>query len=82
MSACQCSDALHTPLNTPLHTPLHTLEPLNQRKGTQVRATLFSWVTVLMVAGWVGIVTVAFELAGPRNMTAVPTLEAFLKTLL
>ena len=70
MSACQCCD------------PSYTLEPLKQRKETPVRATLFNWVTVLMVTGWVGIVTVAFELAGPRNMTAVPTLEAFLKTLL
>jgi hypothetical protein len=74
MSACQYCD--------PSHTPLPTLEPLNQRKETHAGATLFNWVTVLMVTGWVGIVTVAIELAGPRNMTAVPTLEAFLKTLL
>jgi hypothetical protein len=70
MSVCQCCD------------PSHALEPLNQPKETLVRPTLFNWLTLLMVTGWVGIVTVAFELAGPRNMAAVPTLEAFLKTLL
>lgn len=70
MSACQCSDSSRT------------LESLNLRKEAPVRITLFNWLTVLMVAGWVGIVMAAFELAGPRNMTAVPTLEAFLGTLL
>ncbi len=70
MSALQCSDSSHA------------LESLNLRKEAPVRITLFNWLTVLMVAGWVGIVTAAFELAGPRNMTAVPTLEAFLGTLL
>jgi hypothetical protein len=35
-----------------------------------------------MMIGWIAILTVVFELAGPGDMTAVPTLEAFLKTLL
>lgn len=70
MSACQGCD------------PSYTHEPFNHRKETPLRATLFSWVSVLMVIGWIGILTVVFELAGPGDMTAVPTLEAFLKTLL
>jgi len=74
MSACQGCDSSHT--------ELPALEPLNRPEETPVRVTLFNWVTVLMATGWVGIVTVALELAGPRNMTVVPTLEAFLKTLL
>ncbi|MDA0273141.1 MAG: hypothetical protein O3C68_07800 [Proteobacteria bacterium] len=58
------------------------LEPLDRPEDIPVRVTLFNWVTMLMATGWVGIVTVALALAGSRNMTAVPTLEAFLKTLL
>ena len=46
------------------------------------RTTLFNWVTVLLLTGWVGIVTIAMETAGPENLSAVPTLEAFLRTLL
>ena len=74
MSACQCCDSSHT--------ELPALEPLDRPEDIPVRVTLFNWVTMLMATGWVGIVTVALALAGSRNMTAVPTLEAFLKTLL
>jgi hypothetical protein len=35
-----------------------------------------------MTIGWIGILIVVFELARAGDMTAVPTLEAFLKTLL
>jgi hypothetical protein len=74
MSACQFCDSSQT--------ELPALEPLNRPEDIPVRVNLFNWVTVLMATGWVGIVIIALELAGPRNMTAVPTLEAFLKTLL
>ena len=70
MSACQGCDPSYTP------------EPFNRRKETPLRAFLFSWVSVLMTIGWIGILIAVFELAGAGDMTAVPTLEAFLKTLL
>ena len=52
------------------------------RETGRPRATLFNWVTALLVAGWVGIVAVAAELAGPEEISAVPTLEVFLRSLL
>ncbi len=67
MSACHCCP--------------HTRE----RKAlleTRHRPSLFNWVTVLLLTGWVGIVTVALKTAGPENLSAVPTLESFLRTLL
>ncbi|MDE0988849.1 MAG: hypothetical protein OSA83_06430 [Pseudomonadales bacterium] len=57
-------------------------EPFDHRKEIPLRASLFSWVSVLMTIGWIGILIVVFELARAGDMTAVPTLEAFLKTLL
>jgi hypothetical protein len=43
---------------------------------------LFNWVTALLLTGWVGIVAVAVELAGPQKLTPLPTLESFLRALL
>lgn len=70
MSACQDCD------------PSCPYEPFDHLKETPLHASLFSWVSVLMTIGWVGVLVVVFELAGAGDVTAVPTLEAFLKTLL
>ncbi len=59
-----------------------TSESLNRRKETPLRATLFTGVSVLMVIGWIGVLTVVFEVAGDRGIAAAPTLDAFLRTLL
>ncbi|MBO6564977.1 MAG: hypothetical protein JJ934_02245 [Pseudomonadales bacterium] len=50
--------------------------------ANHVRPNLFNWLTVLLLIGWVGIVTVALETAGAENLSAMPTLEVFLRTLL
>ena len=72
MSSCQCCPDLHA-----------KLDQGHKRTDFRIqRFSLFNWVTVLLVTGWVGIVSVAFHLAGPSQMSAVPTLEAFLRTLL
>ena len=60
----------------------YTSESLNRRKNPPLRATLFTGVSVLMVIGWVGVLTVVFEVAGDKGITAAPTLDAFLRTLL
>lgn len=48
----------------------------------QVRPGLFNWLTVLLLTGWIGIVTFALETAGPDKVSAMPTLEGFLRVLL
>ena len=59
-----------------------TSESLNRRKETPLRATWFTGVSVLIVIGWIGVLTVVFEMARDRGITAAPTLDAFLRTLL
>ena len=54
----------------------------SRNEPTLPRTNLFNRVTVLLLMGWVGIVALAMELAGPKNLTAVPTLDAFLRSLL
>jgi hypothetical protein len=72
MSMCICGDP--------------TVEFSSELEERQViplsRSGLFNWVTVLLLAVWVGIVTLAIESAGVESMAAAPTLEAFLRTLL
>ena len=53
--------------------------PASQTIAT--RPQLFNWVTALLLTGWVGIVSLAFEMSSAANLSAVPTLEVFLKTL-
>lgn len=74
MSACQCCETQQLQaMDLPGHKP--------GRDHTS-RFNLFNWVTVLLLTGWMAIVVAAVGFAGPANVTAVPTLEAFLRTLL
>ncbi len=70
MSACNCCPHARDAKSLP---EIHS---------NQVRPNLFNWLTVLLLTGWVGIVTVALETAGAENLSAMPTLEVFLRTLL
>ena len=70
MSACHCLAHCSGPRER---------EPVETRIE---RPSLFNWVTVILVAMWVGIVAAAAELAGPDKLAPVPTLEAFFLTLL
>jgi hypothetical protein len=66
------------------HCLAHCSEP-RECESTEPRVerpSLFNWVTVILVTMWVGIVAAAAELAGPDKLAPVPTLEAFIRTLL
>ena len=73
MSACTCCPEVRE---------LPTFDDVcGQVQATSKKVTLFNWVTVLLITGWVGIVTVAMQLAD-RNDAALLSLETFISSLL
>ena len=79
MSACHCCDQ---PILDQLEIGKNERRQSSQISWLSLRPSLFNWITVLLVTGWVVIVAIAAELAGPDSLSAVPTLEGFLKELL
>lgn len=72
MSACTCCppDRLEDQLKS-----------LQELPGKSRKVSLFNWVTVLLVTGWVGIVTLALQLAAEKE-ASMPSLESFISSLL
>ncbi len=69
MSACVCC-----PETSELNVP-------QGLKAGVRRVSLFNWLTVLLITGWVGIVTLAMQVADDSGST-LPPLETFLSTLI
>ena len=69
MSACTCCP--------------ETTRELEAPRGPVLRrnASLFNWVTVLLVSGWVAIVTFALHHAA-TSKTSLPTVETFISSMI
>ncbi len=82
MSACQCCE-IHNQIDPIDEIPSENIEEQRRLSVAPLGAgNLFNWVTAILLTGWITIVAVALEFAGPEGMAPVPTLEAFLRQLL